>query len=239
MSSFVPWHLAAHSVAWHARPQVWLRCLTPPDMTSCLIETVGAGQGEVDIARLAHTTLVVEAPGLGDDIQAIKAGILEIADLLVINKADRPGVENTEKALRSMLELAHSRPTSSDHHGQQMEVASGAAAEADWPIPILRTIATEGTGIPELADQIRAHAEFLHKSGLWEGREAARLASELNAILQETLRDRFSASLPEGRYNEVMQQVTRKQLSPEEAVILLIEQSRPMHETDEEGHTQS
>jgi len=70
------------------------------------IETVGAGQGEVDIARLAHTTLVVEAPGLGDDIQAIKAGILEIADILVINKADRPGVENTEKALRSVLEVA-------------------------------------------------------------------------------------------------------------------------------------
>ena len=77
-----------------------------------LIETVGAGQGEVDIARLAHTTLVVEAPGLGDDIQAIKAGILEIADILVVNKADRPGVENTEKALKSMLELGTSNPAS-------------------------------------------------------------------------------------------------------------------------------
>ncbi len=77
-----------------------------------IIETVGAGQSEVDVARLAHTTLVVEAPGLGDDIQAIKAGILEIADILVVNKADRPGVENTEKALKSMLELAH--PTAAD-----------------------------------------------------------------------------------------------------------------------------
>ena len=74
-----------------------------------LIETVGAGQSEVDVARLAHTTLVVEAPGLGDEIQAIKAGILEIADILVINKADRPGVENTERALRSTLELAIQR----------------------------------------------------------------------------------------------------------------------------------
>ncbi len=86
-----------------------------------LIETVGAGQAEVEIARLAHTTVVVEAPGLGDDIQAIKAGILEVADLLVVNKADRPGVESTEKALRSMLELAavavrHVRsPRSTDH----------------------------------------------------------------------------------------------------------------------------
>ena len=84
-----------------------------------MIETVGAGQAEVDIARLAHTTIVVEAPGLGDDIQAIKAGILEIADVLVVNKADRPGVENTEKALRSMLELAHTQPASSGHHGPQ------------------------------------------------------------------------------------------------------------------------
>ncbi len=72
-----------------------------------LIETVGAGQNEVDIAGLAHTTLVVDAPGLGDDIQASKAGILEIADILVINKADRPGLENTQRALRSMLELGH------------------------------------------------------------------------------------------------------------------------------------
>src|SRR5512146_774262 len=87
-----------------------------------LIETVGAGQGEVDIARLAHTTLVVEAPGLGDDIQAIKAGILEIADILVINKADRPGVENTEKALKSTLELAHPLQHVFRHHGQAMTV---------------------------------------------------------------------------------------------------------------------
>ncbi len=74
-----------------------------------LIETVGVGQDEVEIARLAHTTLVVEAPGLGDDIQAIKAGILEIADILVVNKADQPGAENTERALRAMLEMGASR----------------------------------------------------------------------------------------------------------------------------------
>jgi len=84
-----------------------------------LIETVGAGQAEVDIARLAHTTLVVEAPGLGDDIQAIKAGILEIADILVINKFDRPGAEAAERALRSMLQLAHPVPHVFRHHGQQ------------------------------------------------------------------------------------------------------------------------
>ncbi len=70
-----------------------------------LVETVGAGQSEVDIARLAHTTIVVEAPGMGDDIQAIKAGILEIADILVVNKADLPGAESTEQVLRANLEM--------------------------------------------------------------------------------------------------------------------------------------
>ncbi len=82
------------------------------------IETVGAGQVEVDIARLAHTTLVVDAPGLGDDVQAIKAGILEIADILVVNKADRPDAEHTMRALRSMLKLAHPAPRIFRHHGQ-------------------------------------------------------------------------------------------------------------------------
>ncbi|WP_345349721.1 hypothetical protein [Candidatus Villigracilis affinis] len=88
-----------------------------------IIETVGAGQSEVDVARLAHTTLVVEAPGLGDDIQAIKAGILEIADILVVNKSDRPGVENTEKALKSMLDLAHPAERIFQHHGTAMRTS--------------------------------------------------------------------------------------------------------------------
>src|SRR5512146_847588 len=87
-----------------------------------IIETVGAGQSEVDVARLAHTTVVVEAPGLGDEIQAIKAGILEIADVLVVNKADRPGSENTERALRSTLELAHPSRRVFRHHGQTVSV---------------------------------------------------------------------------------------------------------------------
>src|SRR5690349_20800141 len=89
-----------------------------------IIETVGAGQSEVDVARLAHTTLVVEAPGMGDEIQAIKAGILEIADILVVNKGDRPGVENTEKALKSMLDLAHPSERVFQHHGSAMRAAA-------------------------------------------------------------------------------------------------------------------
>ncbi len=113
-----------------------------------MIETVGAGQSEVDIAKLAHTTLVVEAPGLGDDIQAIKAGILEIADIIVVNKADRPGVENTEKALKSMLDLAHPTQRVFAHHGQYMNAALPDKAENNiWIPPLQRTIATDGKGI--------------------------------------------------------------------------------------------
>src|SRR5215207_9496085 len=118
-----------------------------------IIETVGAGQSEVDIARLAHTTLVVEAPGLGDDIQAIKAGILEIADILIINKADRPGVEITERALRSTLELAHPTKRVYRHHGQNMSVAAAESeSETLWIPPINKTVSTEGKGIAELVE---------------------------------------------------------------------------------------
>ncbi len=189
-----------------------------------LIETVGAGQGEVDIARLAHTTLVVEAPGLGDDIQAIKAGILEIADILVINKADRPGVESTEKALKSMLDLAHPAPRVYRHHGQMLTApgpADGKQSEKLWIPPIQKTVSTDGKGIPELAEQIGRHAEYLRTTGGWAARDRARLASEVDIILQQALMQRFHAGEPQTRYNEVLQQVFTRSISPWQAVALL------------------
>ncbi len=192
-----------------------------------MIETVGAGQGEVDIARLAHTTLVVEAPGLGDDIQAIKAGILEIADILVINKADRPGVENTEKALKSMLELAHPAPRVYLHHGRQMIAPAPPSEESTgepepvWIPPIQRTVSTDGKGISELAQRIDEHAEFLRATGGWSARDQARLARELELILNQILIDQFHARQPDTRYNEVLQQVFRRSLSPWEAAAIL------------------
>lgn len=187
-----------------------------------LIETVGAGQGEVDIARLAHTTLVVEAPGLGDDIQAIKAGILEIADILVINKADRPGAENTEKALKSMLDLAHPARRVYLHHGRAVSAdVPSTPAMSEWVPPILRTVSIDGQGIPELADQIRKHSEYLRSSGNWAAREETRLASELETILQQALMDQFRVRESETRYNEVLQQVFKRNLSPWEAVAIL------------------
>lgn len=193
-----------------------------------LIETVGAGQAEVDIARLAHTTLVVEAPGMGDEIQAIKAGILEIADILVINKADHPGVDNTERALKSMLDLAHPVEKIFRHHGQAMTVSapSGAQDPALWIPPIVRTVATEGSGIVGLVESISAHAEHLRKSGEWTRRERARLETELDLMLTQTLAAQFRAQLPESRYDDVVEQLTKRTLSPWEAVKSLMKGSR-------------
>jgi LAO/AO transport system kinase len=187
-----------------------------------LIETVGAGQAEVDIARLAHTTLVVEAPGMGDEIQAIKAGILEIADILVINKADRPGVENTERALRSMLDLGHPRP---HHHFREEYTRQGDLTNAEnknqqeiWIPPILRTVSTEGTGIEDLVIQIEQHQEYLQRSGGWQQREQARLRVELHSLLEETLLSRWRSSISEADYQITLEALFNRKLTPQEAV---------------------
>ena len=190
-----------------------------------IIETVGAGQSEVDVARLAHTTLVVEAPGLGDDIQAIKAGILEIADILVVNKADRPGVENTEKALKSMLELAHPTERIFQHHGSTMRMVApkqDASSAPLWIPPILRTVSTEGKGIVELAEAIARHVAHLTQSGDWAVRERARLEVELDALIREELVSRFRRDVPQMQYENALEKIIQRELSPGEAVKLLM-----------------
>ena len=191
-----------------------------------LVETVGAGQAEVDIARLAHTTLVIEAPGLGDDIQAIKAGILEIADVLVINKADRPGVENTERSLRSMLQLGH--PTAhvfQDHthkpgHGPAGLVPTASAMQIEaqlWVPPIIRTVATEGQGIAELAAAIGKHRQHLAASGELAQRELTRLRAELDLLLREALVARWQDRMPDERFAQTLERVARREISPWQA----------------------
>jgi LAO/AO transport system kinase len=187
-----------------------------------LIETVGAGQSEVDVARLAHTTVVVEAPGLGDEIQAIKAGILEIADVLVINKADRPGVENTERALRSTLELAHPTKRVFRHHGKTMSIAAPTTDSSVWIPPINKTVATEGKGIAEVIESIAKHAAHLRHSGDWAARDRARLGSEMEALLREALLDRFLESVQQAKYEEMMEKVLNRNISPYEAVKFLL-----------------
>jgi LAO/AO transport system kinase len=190
-----------------------------------IIETVGAGQSEVDVARLAHTTLVVEAPGLGDDIQAIKAGILEIADILVINKADRPGVENTEKALKSMLDLAHPTERVFQHHGSTMRTIApkqDSSATLMWIPPIQKTVAVESKGIVELAESIGRHVNHLRQSGDWAVRERARLEVELEALIREALLNRFREDVSQEKYEDVLEKVMQRNVSPWEAVKMLL-----------------
>lgn len=192
-----------------------------------LIETVGAGQSEVDIARLAHTTLVVEAPGFGDDIQAIKAGILEIADILVINKADQPGVESTERALKSMLDLAHPVQKIFQHHGQSIKILEEAQRLEEtqpliWIPPICRSIATNGSGIAELIQSIQEHEQFLRKTGEWHIREKARLHSEFEIYLRQALMERFRAGISDAKFEQTIDSVQTRKLSMREAVDILL-----------------
>lgn len=176
-----------------------------------LVETVGAGQAEVDIARLAHTTLVIEAPGMGDDIQAIKAGILEIADILVINKADHPGVDSTVRALRAMLELGH--PT----HPRNPATSSAPL----WIPPVLQTIATQSEGIDDLVEAIDRHAVYQHTTGAWQARARNRLQAELEQLVQVELNNNWRASVPPDLIQETLTQVETRQISPYQAAKLL------------------
>lgn len=193
-----------------------------------LVETVGAGQAEVDIAKLAHTTLVVEAPGLGDDIQAIKAGILEIADILVINKADRPGVENTERALKGMLELGHPTPRVFRHHGQKMAVAAQAPKAHDplWIPVIKRTVAKDGIGTTELAEAIEDHVAFLHAGGEWAARQRTQLQTTFETLLRENLFTRFLEELSPEIYEETLSNIMIRKQSPWSAAEALLDRGK-------------
>lgn len=166
------------------------------------IETVGAGQSEIDIARLAHTVVVVEAPGLGDDIQAIKAGILEIADILVVNKCDLPGADRTARALTAMLEMAHpTRP------------ASGAEG-AFWQPPVILACTTGCQGIVETADAIRAHRAHLKNSGEWQRRERERMQNHLETLLRDALMERLRERVQPDDYAAWVDKLANREASP-------------------------
>lgn len=191
-----------------------------------LIETVGAGQAEVKIASLAHTTIVVEAPGLGDEIQTFKAGILEIADILVVNKADKPGADKALRALRNMLSLAQPEKSVILHHGVLMADEQAPAKDTEpnqkWVPPVLPTTATTGDGVAELIEQISAHQQYLIDSGGWILREQAMLKSEVLNLLQEALHKRWNTSISSVEYKKVLDQVVSRQVSPRRAVEKLI-----------------
>ncbi|RIK58868.1 MAG: methylmalonyl Co-A mutase-associated GTPase MeaB [Chloroflexi bacterium] len=192
-----------------------------------LVETVGVGQAEVEIASMAHTTLVVEAPGLGDEVQAIKAGILEIADILVVNKADRPGVEKTVQALEMMLELEYGSSRLVRHEGQLMRVESpsapGQARPADdWRVTVLRTIAADGTGVAALGERIVAHRAWLETSGELAVREQLRVARTLENILRAELNRRLLARFPAGSLDGLVEAVHTRHTDPYSAAQSLL-----------------
>ena len=178
-----------------------------------LIETVGAGQAEVDIASNAHTTVVIEAPSMGDAIQANKAGILEIADILVVNKADIPGADTTVATLRRSLEMAGSANTHA-----AVEDRTGSGRENSWEIPVLETVATKGEGMSDLVEKIFAHREYLTTSGGWKIREGKRVRSQMESLLREELFKRFLKGRPDGEFEETVQMVVDRERSPAQAI---------------------
>ncbi len=176
-----------------------------------LIETVGVGQAEVDIASSAHTVIVVEAPGLGDDIQAIKAGVLEIADVFVVNKADREGADRTVMALQTMLGMG---PRTVRHHGQTMRVDIPQEEAAGWTPPILKTVATRGEGVADVVEAVERHRRHLLETGEMARREALRAAHELDHILREALVGRLVARVSQVLLDAVVRQVAERKVDP-------------------------
>jgi LAO/AO transport system kinase len=172
-----------------------------------VIETVGAGQSEVDIARLAHTTVVIEAPGLGDDVQAGKAGILEIADILVVNKADKPGADAAAHSLAVMLEI-----------GEELRKDSDNPVPLRWKTPMLMTSALNGEGIGELERTIQSHREYLKQSGEWEKRGQTRALDLFEHLLNEKLLDDWQKQNSQTNYGEIRNGIINRRLSPRKAI---------------------
>ncbi|PYV89302.1 MAG: methylmalonyl Co-A mutase-associated GTPase MeaB [Acidobacteria bacterium] len=140
-----------------------------------LIETVGVGQDEIDVVRLADITVVILVPGMGDDVQTIKAGIMEIADVFVINKSDREGAERVEREIRALQSLA----IRSDH----------------WTPPIVKTVASEGQGIEELAEAIKQYEDYLRENDLLRKKKLQNWQERLIEMLRESLLERVSAKV--------------------------------------------
>lgn len=160
-----------------------------------IIETVGVGQDEIDIVRTAETSIVVLVPGLGDDIQAIKAGILEIADIFVVNKADRDGAHRTVADLRHLQKLV--------------------SADASWEVPILKTVAVRAEGIDALVDAAELHHAHLTQSGGLGAKRISREAFVLRNVVRDRLLQRMEATLADdGLGDTLIQQLVARDLDP-------------------------
>lgn len=197
-----------------------------------IVETVGAGQSEVDIVRTADTTLVIEAPGLGDDVQAIKAGILEIADIIVVNKSDRVGADQAVRSLRAMLELGHpaAREQFIAHHGQMMRLEPGTATvesnNSIWIPPVMKASARKNEGIAELVEQIEAHREHLRQSGKEALLKEGYLGIELYERLQDAVMRRLIETIPAETLQAMISKIRKREIAPQMVVEELLRQYR-------------
>ena len=169
-----------------------------------VVETVGVGQVETEIVGAADTTVVVVNPGWGDSVQANKAGLMEIADIFVVNKADRPGASETCGDIRQMLDLS---------------------APGDWDPPILTSVGTTGEGAAELWDAVRAHRDHCTVSGELEARRAARTQTELEEILRASIAERVAALAQGPAAQRVRQQLALRELDPYTAAEMLLDQA--------------
>jgi len=179
-----------------------------------LVETVGVGQEEVEVVRVADTVCLVTVPGLGDDIQAIKAGVLEIADVLVVNKADRPGADEAARDLAMMQSLG-TRGGSGRQRGLERE-------GSQWRAPILRTSASENTGIAELMAAIAKHGEWARESGEQDRRRRDAARAEVETLLRETLVRRVTDRIGTGAVDAAVARVAARELDPYAAVTQLV-----------------
>jgi len=171
-----------------------------------LVETVGAGQSEVEIIKVAQTIVVIHAPGLGDEIQAIKAGIMEIADIFVVNKADRENANKTVMDIQSILQLNNK--------------------ESGWKVPVLKTVALTGEGVPELVDKLEEHRRFLDKK-LEHERSRERAETELVEAIKEKVVAAIVEDLrKEGKWDEFLQKILRKEIDPASAAERLLKKAR-------------
>ncbi|HKR66690.1 MAG TPA: methylmalonyl Co-A mutase-associated GTPase MeaB [Thermoanaerobaculia bacterium] len=163
-----------------------------------LVETVGVGQDEVEVVRTVQTNLVVLVPGMGDDIQAIKAGIMEIGDIFVVNKADRPGADKTVTEVTMMMSLV-------EEHG-------------DWIPPIVKTVASKNQGIEDLDAAITKHFDYLSASGELDRRNRDRVRIRIETQLKEGFMDRLiGGTIPREEYESLLEDVLRKKNNPHDA----------------------
>lgn len=181
-------------LAW-AAPQA-IRVLDAAGFDVILVETVGVGQSEVEIASQADTSVVLLAPGMGDGIQAAKAGILEIGDVYVVNKADRDGADATARELNHMLGLGEAR------------------APGDWRPPIVKTVAARGTGMDEVVEALEKHRAWMEEHDVLNGRRAARAAKEVETIAVTALRERIGDLHGDHRLDALAERIVAGELDP-------------------------